>query len=57
MEIILKEGEEIRIKSEEGTSEAYMDVVCFKDCILKKSDAEVINQGNSFQVKENSSFK
>ncbi len=42
MEIILKEGEEVKIKAEEGTSEAYMIIVCIQNCILKKSEAEVI---------------
>lgn len=44
MEIILKEGEEIKIKAKEGTSEAYMILVCIQSCILKKSDAEVIKK-------------
>lgn len=48
MKIILKEGEEIKIKAEEGTSEAYMILVCIRNCILKKSDAEIIrNKLNS----------
>lgn len=42
MIINLKEGEEIKIKAEKGTSEAYMIVVCFQNCILKKSEAEAI---------------
>ena len=43
MEINLREGEEIKIKAKEGTSEAYMIVVCFQDCILKKSEMIAIN--------------
>jgi len=41
-EITLKEGEEIKIKAEKGTSQAYMIAVCFKNCILKKSEVEAI---------------
>jgi len=44
MEIILKEGEEIKIKANEGTSEAYMILVCIQNCILKKSDTEIIKK-------------
>ena len=43
-EIILKEGEEIKIKAEKGTSEAYLIAVCIQNCILKKSEAEVIKK-------------
>ena len=42
MEIILKEGEEIRIRAEKGTSEAYMDMICIKNYILKKNESEVV---------------
>ncbi len=41
-EIILKEGEEIKIKAEKGTSQSYMIVVCIQNCILKKCEAEAI---------------
>lgn len=44
MELILKEGEEIKIKAEKGTSEAYMIAVCFKDCILKKEEVKVLTK-------------
>ena len=42
IEITLEEGEEIKIKAKRGTSESYMIAICFKDCILKKSEAEAI---------------
>jgi len=44
-EIVLKEGEEIKIKAEKGNSEQYMIVTCIKNCILKKSEAEAIKNG------------
>ena len=43
-EINLKEGEEIRIRAKYGTSGAYMDVVCYTNCIVKKSEAEVLKK-------------
>lgn len=42
MEITLKEGEEIKIKAEKGTSAAYMTVVCINDYILKRNEADVV---------------
>ena len=44
MEVNLKEGEEITIRAEKGTSEAYVTMVCYKNCILKKSEAEVLKK-------------
>ena len=43
-EIILKEGEEIKIKAENGTSEAYLIAVCIQNCILKKSEEQAIKK-------------
>ncbi len=45
MEISLKEGEEIKIKSKNGTSYAYTIIVCYKDCILEKSQMEILKKG------------
>ena len=42
--IKLKEGQSVRIRAEEGTEKAYMDIICHQNCILKKSDAEALKK-------------
>lgn len=49
MEINLKEWKEIKVKAEKGTSEAYAVMVCYKDCILKKQEVDVLK--NKKEVK------
>jgi len=44
MKLKLKEGEEIRIEAENGTSEAYTIIVCYNSCILKKSQVIMIEK-------------
>ena len=50
MEINLKEGEEVKIKADKGTAEAYATTVCYKNCILAKSllSQEMLND---FEIK------
>ena len=38
MKITLKEGEEIEIQTENGNSEQYRIIVCYKNCILTKQE-------------------
>ena len=45
--IILKEGEEIKIKAENGTSEAYAIMVCYCNCILKRSEVRALKNKKS----------
>ena len=44
MEISLKEGEEIKIKAKNGTSYAYTIIVCYKNYILNKKDADFLKE-------------
>lgn len=39
----LKEGEEIMIVAKEGTSRAFVVMVCYDKCIMKKSEMEILN--------------
>jgi len=43
-EIILKEGEEVKIQAEKGTSHAFAIMVCYKNCILHKGQADELNK-------------
>lgn len=42
MEINLKEGEQITIRAKKGTSFAYRTLVCYKNCILLKKEADAV---------------
>ncbi len=42
MEISLKEGKEIKIKAEKGNSYQYRIMVCCKNCILTKQEADAV---------------
>ena len=42
MEIKLKEGEEIKIKAENGNSKQYRIIVCYNNCILTKQEVDAI---------------
>ena len=42
MEFRLKEGEEIKIQAEDGNNSQNRTIVCYKNCILTKQEAEVV---------------
>ena len=42
MKIILREGEEITIKSENGNSSQFRTMICYHNCILTKSEVNDI---------------
>ena len=41
-EVILEEGEEIKVKAEKGNTEQYRIMVCYQNCILSKSEADAL---------------
>ena len=44
MEIILKEGEEIKIKAEKENTYAYKIMICYHNCIIKKRDVKILKK-------------
>ncbi len=42
MQILLLEGEEITIRAKNGTSQSYRTLVCYKESILLKHEAEAV---------------
>ncbi len=44
MEIILKEGEEVKIKAEKGNLEQYRIIICHQNCILTKQEVGAITK-------------
>ncbi len=43
-DIILREGEEVKVQAEEGTSHAFAILVCYKNCILHKGQVDELKK-------------